>query len=67
MFDLQTLQLVSITPDTTPDEVGSGKTSPDFDKRREVLILRLQSILARFVSDYRGIFAIEVKCAGAIK
>ena len=73
VFDVQSLQLVSVTPDSTPDDSGSGsgsgsgKASPDFDKRCQVLTLRLESILSRFVSDYRGIFAIELECAAANK
>jgi hypothetical protein len=70
VFDFQNLQLYSLTADLSPDDPEkseSGNASPDSDKKREILIIRLESILARFVSDYRGIFAIEVECAGTIK
>jgi len=41
---------------------SEGNSQEEPDKKREILILRLESILARFVSDYRAIFAIEGKC-----
>ncbi len=59
------LKLIS---DVSPEESfkirnsSESNSQEESDKKRDVLILRLESILARFVSDYRAIFAIEGKC-----
>ena len=64
VFDLDGL---SFNPNRSQD-VGSSDDSSESRRSsdyRDAVAARLETILARFVSDYRGIFAIEGECAGS--
>ncbi len=64
VFDLDGL---SFNPNQSQD-VGSSDDSSESRRstdHRDAVAIRLETILARFVSDYRAIFAIEGECAGS--